>query len=167
MKKCVLLLFCLIPLYAFAGYRDIETAFAWIYLLLFVWGILNIILFFKIWGATNDIDKLKATICDKIQTTDKSDYLKKMYLLGNTDEAYDFLNEKFTDEIIVIYKECKKQSNSEGNIRFGDVSLPVAEVFERKKLDIVDKYSSDYVLLGRSIPLKLMEVKMEDLQNIG
>ena len=36
-----------------------------IYLIILVWGVLNIILFFKIWGMTNDIRELKLFILTK------------------------------------------------------------------------------------------------------
>lgn len=30
-----------------------------VYVIMFVWGVLNIILFFKIWGMTNDVNAIK------------------------------------------------------------------------------------------------------------
>ena len=35
-----------------------------VYLIMVVWGILNIILFFKIWGMTNDVRELKEKIVE-------------------------------------------------------------------------------------------------------
>ena len=34
-----------------------------VYVVMFVWGILNIILFFKLWGMTNDVKDIKDYLC--------------------------------------------------------------------------------------------------------
>ena len=36
-----------------------------VYVVMFVWGILNIILFFKIWGMTNNVLKLTQHFCEQ------------------------------------------------------------------------------------------------------
>lgn len=38
---------------------------AFVYLIIIVFGILQIILFFKLWGMTNDVRKLTEHFCDK------------------------------------------------------------------------------------------------------
>lgn len=172
MKKTiyVLLVCSCLPISAFAyGYRSYsdELIPTWFTILMLVWAILNIILFFKIWGATDNIYKLKATICDKAQTANKADYLKKLYLLNKVDEAYEFLNDRLTDKIIAIYKECKNQSNGEGEIKYGEMSISMEEAFERRKTEAIKEYKSDYALFGKCIPAKLMEIKMDELQIIG
>ena len=94
MKKTVLLLSSIlvsVPTFAYGYGSDLDDSLTWIGVLFFVWGILEIILFFKIWGATNDIDKLKSAICDGKKGNGMSSYLKKMYLLGKEDEAYNYL----------------------------------------------------------------------------
>ena len=41
---------------------------AFVYLIIIVFGILQIILFFKLWGMTNDIRKLTEHFCNKEET---------------------------------------------------------------------------------------------------
>ena len=40
-----------------------------IYIVMLVWGILNIILFFKIWGMTNDVNTIKEYLCNNSADT--------------------------------------------------------------------------------------------------
>lgn len=42
-----------------------------IYVILIIFGILNIILFFKLWGATNDIRKIRNAICGSLPGSNK------------------------------------------------------------------------------------------------
>lgn len=41
-----------------------------IYVILIIFGILNIVLFFKLWGATNDIRKIREAICSTVSQAD-------------------------------------------------------------------------------------------------
>ena len=107
-------------------------------LLMIVFGVLQIILFFKIWGATNDIDKLKSTLCDKTHSVDRDRYLRKMHLLNKINEAEDFLNERCSEEIITIYDECTRNANIENEVWYNGSLLPINKVFEYKKNDVAE-----------------------------
>ena len=76
--------------------------------LMIVFGILQIILFFKIWGATNDIDKLKSTICDKTHSVDRDKYIRKMYLLNKSNEGKEPL-----DNLINKAEKIKEERKDE------------------------------------------------------
>ena len=60
-----------------------------LYFIVIVWGILNIILFFKIWGMTNDVKAIK-----------------DRFLYGNSQINVD--SHKFKKGDFVIYKDTKE-----------------------------------------------------------
>ena len=136
-------------------------------LLMIVFGVLQIILFFKIWGATNDIDKLKSTICDKTHSVDRDRYLRKMHLLNKINEAEDFLNERCSEEIITIYDECTRNANVENEVWYNGSLLPINKVFEYKKNDVLNNYEPYYQLFDLKIPTKFIEININTLQKFG
>ena len=42
--------------------RELDDFLSFIIIVSIIWGILNLILFFKIWGMTNDVSELKKII---------------------------------------------------------------------------------------------------------
>lgn len=163
MKNIVLLLIpLLIPvLFILIHPVDFKDPLTWVGILFFVWGILEIILFFKIWGATNDIDKLKSAICDGKKGDNMSSYLRKMYLLGKEDEAYDYINEAFCDEIIKLHEKCLKESNADGEIVFDGVYEPIEIVFNKMINITTDEYLQYYQSIGKEIPSRFKSVSFE------
>ena len=74
--------------------------------LMIAWGILEIILFFKIWGMTNDIRAIKREIFheggqESYYLTAK--YLRNNLVLGNIDHVKKVLLSNFIDEINTSY----------------------------------------------------------------
>ena len=49
-----------------------------------IWWVLNIILFFKIWGMTNDVKAIKDKLCD--DTNDENEETKWDYKITNNNE---------------------------------------------------------------------------------
>lgn len=135
--------------------------------LMIVFGILQIILFFKIWGATNDIDKLKSTICDKTHSVDRDKYIRKMYLLNKSNEAEVFLNESYSEEIIAIYSDCIRNCSVENKIWHNGVYVSTSEAFSIRKDELTETYKPFYQLFGLNIPTQFMDINFETLQNIG
>lgn len=45
-----------------------------VYIIILVWGVLNIVLFFKIWGMTNDVRKLTNKFCVVSDNEHKASY---------------------------------------------------------------------------------------------
>lgn len=159
MKKTVLLLSSIlvsVPTFAYGYGSDLDDSITWIGGLFFVWGVLEIILFFKIWGATNDIDKLKSAICDGKKGNDMSSYLKKMYLLGKEDEAYDYLNEAFCDEVVKICIECLNKAVPD-----------LARVdFSEKLKSVRERYTKHYQSIRKEMPQRFYDIELRDLVEI-
>lgn len=77
-------------------------------IVIIVFGILQIILFFKIWGMTNDVKTLK----DKFTNSNKTEILwkiRRILLKGDKREVEDLLLDYFIQEL----KDIKKESNNE------------------------------------------------------
>jgi hypothetical protein len=96
---------------AFAQYEDLYTSNSatnssisgWLtfYLIIMIlFGILQIILFFKVWGMTNDMDKIKVKLVDKderptygrMEFDALEEIVKKLYYIEKNEDAYDVLN---------------------------------------------------------------------------
>ena len=71
-------------------------------IIMIAWGILEIILFFKIWGMTNDIKALKKDHFNETEFETKSEmarYLRKNLLLGNKENVKRILLQNFVDNV--------------------------------------------------------------------
>lgn len=64
-----------------AGYGELEVPgwLKFLMLLMIAWGILEIILFFKIWGMTNDVRKLTKQFCKEAKTAGPGPKVKPVY----------------------------------------------------------------------------------------
>lgn len=65
-------------------------------IILLVWGILEVILFFKLWGMTNNVKQMK----NQIVRYNKRDDFRRFRLLGEKDKAAEALIEVFFDSMI-------------------------------------------------------------------
>lgn len=79
-------------------------------IIMIAWGILEIILFFKIWGMTNDVQALKKDhFCETTFETkwQMARYLRKNLVLGNMDNVKRILLQNFIDNVEHGYGELK------------------------------------------------------------
>ena len=90
----------------------------WISYTLLVWGILNIILFFKIWGMTNNISTMKNIIL--AANTSDSD-------IKEGDFVYSFQHNRV----------CMVHRIQEGNKPYECISFDTAEHFNLKEEEIL------------------------------
>lgn len=112
MKRLVVIVFAVCSVsHCFAYYGDYSSSPSfelpeWVTfmgILMIAWGILEIILFFKIWGMTNDIRALKNDhfnqTTNEIPTSQLVNDIRKNLLLGDIDKVKKALLMKFTDDI--------------------------------------------------------------------
>jgi hypothetical protein len=112
MKKISLVLFALLgeATNVFASYGDYSYSSSssdglleFLGVLMLIWGLLEIILFFKVWGMTNDIKAIKKGYFNETDYhgVDESmiKSLRTDLILGNTDEAKKTLLKYFVDKI--------------------------------------------------------------------
>ena len=69
-------------------------------IVIIVFGVLQIILFFKLWGMTNNVKKIANKLNSRISWNDQ---IQIELLKGNKDKAQELLIEKFFIEIWELY----------------------------------------------------------------
>ncbi|MBQ7461842.1 MAG: hypothetical protein IJS63_06240 [Bacteroidaceae bacterium] len=77
-------------------------------IVMIVWGVLEIMLFFKIWGMTNDIEALKKDYFNENHFESRDDliqYLRKNLVLGNIDKVKRILLRNFIENVEQGYGE--------------------------------------------------------------
>ena len=102
---------------SFAYYDDYSSSssgfpgwLTFVGIIMIAWGILEIILFFKIWGMTNDVKALKKDhFYEKIFETeaDMAWFLRKNLVLGNMENVKRILLRNFIDNVEHGYGELK------------------------------------------------------------
>lgn len=100
---------------AFAYYGDYGSSsssgwLTFIGIIMIVGGILEIILFFKLWGMTNDIRAIKKDhFCETHFESqgETARYLRKNLLLGNKDNVKRILLQNFIDNVEIGYSKLK------------------------------------------------------------
>ena len=120
--------------------------FIYIIILLIV-AILNIILFFKIWGATNNIKQIKEILSNK-----STDSLRFLLLTDENNKIYDDLNKNLFNDLCNIARKYIETTE--------DIS------FEKEKKQILQKYSKYYSKINKEIPNKFLHVTSIELINI-
>lgn len=113
-------------------------------MLLFVWGILQIILFFKIWGMTTDVGKILKSLRTK-------DSFVKYYLCGNYDEAYNSLNQSLYQELCSICEE----------INISIASVDKCAYFEKHRNATIAKFQKKYERIQRTVPERFHQATFE------
>lgn len=106
-------------------------------IIIIVFGILQIILFFKVWGMTDDVKRIKKNLIDGADVSFES--AKKELLLGNTDKAFEIYNKCFIDSVVTLYKETKTENID---------SSPAKDTYEAKHQEKCQLYKKELSKLG-------------------
>ena len=125
---------------------DMESTVTIINIALVVMGVLQLILFFKIWGMTNDVRELKDKFCTR--RLGKEQLAKKMIemkYMGKVDEAKKILDENLENEVF-------------NQLLVQEVSLEFIKVEVEK---VINKYEQYYELLNCEIPNEIKEINVE------
>ena len=115
-------------------------------IMMIVWGILEIILFFKIWGMTNDVRALKEDhFYEKAQTTS---FLRKNLILGNIDNVKRILLQKFVDNVEHAYGELQEgvYENGVGWVSYKEKNM------KESITPYVKTLISQYAKIGEEVP---------------
>ncbi len=150
------------------------------YIIFFIWGILEIILFFKVWGMTNDVKRLRSSLVDdKISTTvtkmsliQLRKLIRQKFFLGKVDEAFDDLN-------LFTYKKISDVGGSIAEDISGNkyMYMPIDGVWQRvynykEKLPeefnkILREMSPLYKAIGKEIPSEFQNVEYDAFDKFG
>lgn len=112
-------------------------------LLLIYFAILSLVLFFKIWGLTDDVERIEKTVC--AQRSSAWVKIKHYILLGKTEDAYHELNSLFLEQIEYVSKRCPINSDRE-------------RVFTNGLNSAIEIFKPWYDAIGKEIPSHFKEL---------
>ena len=76
-------------------------------IVIIVFGILQIILFFKLWGMTNDVQKIRKSLPNVSSDLSPA---KMEFIIGNTDKAKEMLKKEFVLDVYESYMKIVKEN---------------------------------------------------------
>ena len=76
-------------------------------IVIIVFGILQIILFFKLWGMTNDVKKIRKSLPNVSSDLSPA---KMEFISGNTDKAKEMLKKEFVLDVYESYMKIVKEN---------------------------------------------------------
>ena len=142
------------------AYNDGYGSSGWlifISVVMIVWGILEIILFFKIWRMTNDVHRLTQEHFGELRLPEgcESDFLRRNLIMGNTDMVRKTLLAQFFDEITTSYDQMPsgKFVNEKGWVDFR------AENLQKSIAPQVENLKKQFEAIGQPLPKFLTDMK--------
>ena len=166
MKRLSVLVFTLtIAMSTFAyyddyGYSRYSSSFempGWLIfmgIVMIIWGVLEIILFFKIWGMTNDIRALKKDHFCETEVYGLSatvDSLRRNLVLGKTENVKRILLQNFIDDVENAYRNLKP----DGYVVVNGMNKWISYEEENLKESIVPYVKNlmkQYAKIGEEVP---------------
>lgn len=112
-----------------------------VWIIIIVFGILQIILFFKIWGMTNDIEKIRDKYCrtETVKIEGIKPAVVRMKNLGQKKEALVFLDNMMQKRLDGLFTELQTSDT------------PIEEL-DKHWSNYVRGYTKMYIYLGEEIP---------------
>ena len=168
MKKLLFIAFCLtapLKLMAYYGSYSSSDSSGWaifISIIMLVGGILEIVLFFKIWGMTNDIKALKKDHFGETPfetNTQLAGYLRRNLILGNIDNVKRILLHNFIDNVERAYDKMpidgweKDENGSEKWVKFKEKNL------KESIIPYVEDITSQLSKIGEEVPIYIKQLK--------
>ena len=96
---CCIFAVCSLNTFAYSSGSDISDTFTFLSIVMIVAGILEIILFFKIWIMTNHVALLKKKIVDFSYGSDLDKTCRRLLIMGRREEVRDIMIDQFVDEL--------------------------------------------------------------------
>lgn len=177
MKKWIFLslatVFSSATAHAYDHYESSGSGFmTFIGIILLVWGVLEVILFFKIWKMTDDVKSLKKSLVDGKLSSDVSSMtlgelkksVRKKYYLGHIDEAENEIS-MFAYKKLMRLEGRVLQFDDKGGrfvwipMRGGELKRCDPDVFIQA---VIDEASSVYQAIGRDVPATLKNLTYDE-----
>lgn len=126
-------------------------------IVLIVFGVLQIILFFKMWGMTNDVDQIKNKLELQPEVEDEIIMEAQIKALnGEKEEAFKLYQKAFHKNIIELLNKTIKEYGDEDNMNY----IPRDQYYSSEYTKIIKYYSKRIEKLG-------MELKTEKFDSYG
>ncbi|WP_300699091.1 hypothetical protein [Bacteroides sp.] len=88
-------------------------------IILLIFGVLQIILFFKMWGMTNDVDKIREKLEVQPEMEDQIITEAQIHALnGENGEAFKLYTKAFHKSLIELYNKTIKEYGDEDNMSY-------------------------------------------------
>lgn len=142
------------------GYSSRSESGAEVFLgvVIIIVAILNIILFFKIWGMTDNIKALKKDHFNENAFENKAEtasYLRKNLVLGNMDNVKRILLQNFIDNVERAYGKLKTgdYDNKNNWVSYKEENL------QKNIKPYVDNLIKLYARIGEEVPVYILRMK--------
>lgn len=136
--------------------------FTFMGIVMIVWGILEIILFFKIWGMTDNVKALKKDYFNETVFESKEDlagFLRKNLVLGNMENVKKALLKNFKDNVESGYADIRNATyvtsnpTIDGWINYRDKNLKTSI------RPYVENLQKQYDKIGEQIPVYILRME--------
>lgn len=146
----------------FAHYGDSSFEmpgwFKFMGIVMIVWGVLEIILFFKIWGMTDDVKALKKDHFSETafkSTEEIARYLRKNLVLGNMENVKRTLLKNFIDNIEQAYDELQSYEYN-GNDKWTCLE---EQNLKKSIRPYVENLKKQYDKIGEDLPVYIQRME--------
>ena len=126
-----------------------ETLF---FVIIFVFAILQIVLFFKVWGMTNNVDAIKEVISPQSELWDSKQF-RYLVLAGKKDDAANMLNAYVGEQLNNTYARASHVSDSDA-------------YYTKNRDMIIGQHQYIYDTLGINIP-EYMRFSYDQLKKLS
>lgn len=165
-RTYLLLMFSAFVLNGFAAGRygepELPGWLTFMGIIMIAWGILEIILFFKIWGMTNDIKALKKDHFNETVFETKGEmasYLRRTLVLGNMENVKRILLKNFIDNVEHGYGELPTAGyvkDENGN----DIFTTFKEQNLKKSIrPYIENLQKQYDKIGEKMPVYIQRME--------
>lgn len=113
-----------------------ESMFSFVGIIIIVFGILQIILFFKMWGMTNNVNNINSKLHE---CKDENKEYELLMISGKYDAVYQILIDKLSKEIHDAYNSFNES------------------YYEKEIKRILDIYKPKFQKVGKEIPEHLLK----------
>lgn len=160
----IISLLATLPLAMFAYYGDYSSpepsgTIKFLMFVLFVWGILEVILFFKVWGMTNNVKQIKT----ELTRSNTTELFRKYRLFGQNDKAAEILIQVFLNDMEKYVHSDTYYSGENIEEKIAELEFQLAQLGEKLPDEFKNlKTAEDYYKLGFMKTLK--RAKFEEKQ---
>lgn len=131
-----------------------EGMFTFVGIIIIVFGILQIILFFKMWGMTNDVKKMKNELVGSDSENLRKMQLNKAILKEDKSKIAEMLFDELFNQLQSYYYDSLDYSGGE-------------DYFTSKISNLKKEYKEKYLKYGIDFPESINKIeKREDLENL-
>jgi hypothetical protein len=148
-----------------------ENSITFISIVLVIWGILEIILFFKVWMMTDNVEKLKNRFIEGSKGGESELFVnmdiirsvRALYYLNQKEEAYELLNKYLYYKLAYFAQDPISNGNGK-EYTYINGSIRYKEEWHDTVFKIVTPL---YKELGKDIPDNLLQFNYDDFLNFG